>query len=63
MNILQIESGLFPDEITLRGAVKTLDGGDCDLSHVDIRTLRKEDDAAWDKVVEKILVAKLVITI
>ena len=63
MNILQIESGLFPDEETLRGAVKKLEEGDYDLSHVDIRTLSKEDDAAWDNVVEKIMLAKVVITI
>jgi|TARA_B110000438_G_scaffold271117_1_gene288764 hypothetical protein len=63
MNILQIESGLFPDEETLRGAVKKLDEGDYILSYVDIRILSRKDDSAWDKVVEKIMLAKMVITI
>tara|TARA_Y100000746_G_C15110598_1_gene288295 strand:- start:309 stop:500 length:192 start_codon:yes stop_codon:yes gene_type:complete len=63
MNVLQIESGLFPDEVTLRKAVKKLDGEDCGLSHIDIRELNIEDDKAWDTVVEKIMLANLVITI
>ena len=63
MNILQIESGLFPDEETLREVVNKLDVGDHSLSHINIQALNKEDDAAWDAVVEKILLAKLVITI
>ena len=46
MNVLQIESGLFPDEVTLREAVKKLDGEDCGLSHIDIRKLNIDDDKA-----------------
>ncbi len=63
MNILQVESGLFPDEEYIRMAVKKLDEGDHDLSHVDVRTIDLEDDKAWDTVVKKILLAKMVITI
>ncbi|MEE2698678.1 MAG: hypothetical protein VX923_03170 [Pseudomonadota bacterium] len=63
MRILQIESGLFPDEETIHKAIERLNEGEHDLSQIDISALKVEDNTAWDLVVKEILMADLVVTV
>ena len=63
MRILQIESGIFPDEETIRKAIERLNEGEYDLSQIDISALKVEDNTAWDLVVKEILMADLVVTV
>ena len=63
MRILQIESGLFPDEETIQKAIERLNEGEHDLSQIDISALKVEDNTAWDLVVKEILMADLVVTV
>ncbi len=63
MKILQIESGLFPDEGPLREAIGVLKRGGSALSRIDAGHLAADDDAAWDRVVQEALAADKIVTV
>ncbi len=63
MKILQLESGLFPDEGTLREAIGILKRGGNDISRIDICQLAADDDAVWDTVVQEAMTADKIVTV
>ncbi len=63
MKILQLESGLFPDEGPLRDSVRVLKRGGHAISRIDVGRLAADDDAAWDAVVKEAMTADKIVTV
>jgi len=63
MKILQLNSGLFPDDVKVRSALDVLERGEHTVSRIDTARIEVDDDAAWDTVVQEILAADKVVTI
>ena len=63
MNILQLDSGLFPDQETVRVAVLILENGEHTISRLNAAQIPADDDEAWDVVVQEILAADKVVTV
>ena len=61
MNILQLNTGLFPDAQTVEAAMRTMTGAQC-VTVVDIarRDLKESD---WDAAIQAILAADRVVSI
>ncbi|MBT3361960.1 MAG: hypothetical protein HN403_20240 [Rhodospirillales bacterium] len=63
MKILQLDSGLFPDQEAVRVAVLAIENGEHTVSRIAAAEISADDDAAWDAVVQKILAADKVVTV
>ena len=61
MNILELNTGLFPDAQTVTAALRQMEAA----HRVDSIDVRRRDmtDEAWDRVVDAILASDLTITI
>ena len=63
MNIITLETGLFPDQNRVRSAVDALAAQEHTIARVNIAALAADDDDGWDMVVREIMKAAKVITI
>lgn len=61
MNILELNTGLFPDAQTVSAALRRMEAA----HRVESIDLRRRDltDEAWDRVIDAILAADLTITL
>lgn len=61
MNILQLSTGLFPDAQTVVAALRQMEA----THHVATIDLRRRDlqDSDWDRVIDAILAADLVVSV
>ena len=62
MKILELNTGLFPDAETVRGAIATLEGGN-GIERVDASGLSQDDEDGWAAVAAAVLSADLVVTL
>ncbi len=63
MQILTLETGLFPDQDTLKAAIAELERQDHSVVRLVLDGLAADDEAGWDRVVQEIMKAGKVITI
>lgn len=61
MNILELNTGLFPDAQTVIAALRRMEPAHC-VNSIDLRR-RDMEDEAWDRAVAAILSSDLTITI
>lgn len=60
MNVVQLDTGLFPDAQTVVAALRRMEPAHR-VEHIDLRGQDVEDEA-WDRVVAAILASDLTIT-
>ncbi len=63
MNIVTLETGLFPDQDRVEDAVEALDHTKHTITRFNLTEMTADDDGAWDTVVQEIMKAAKVITI
>ncbi len=63
MNIVTLETGLFPDQDKVEGAVEALDQEEHTIARFNVAGMAADDDDVWDMVVQEIMKAAKVITI
>ena len=63
MNIIVLETELFPDQDKVKGALETVDNKEHSISRINLAGLTADDHDAWDMVVKGIMKAAKVITI
>lgn len=61
-NILELNTGLFPDGDTVANAIATREGQDQVVS-LDVSSLKIDDTESWDAAAAAILDADLVVTV
>jgi len=59
MNVVELQTGLFPDAARVEEALATLD----DVAKFDVSQLDPQDDAAWAEIASAVLGADLIVTL
>lgn len=63
MRVLALRTGVFPDEDTVRDALRALEEQGHDVVHADASAYTADENLRWDYVVMKILAARKVVTV